>query len=141
MQPRGAAMQAPEWVRERLDNWGRWMSERGSCSTGYPRTNMLAMQRGSAASVDVVPVDGVAAQHTHRAVALLQQGDERAWMAIHCRYVGSPMVRGSRRRPLTMREMADVLQVSEPTARAWTLTGELEVAATLDRWQMRPAIG
>ena len=134
-------MQAPEWVRERLDNWGRWMSERGSSGLGFPRSNVIAAYRGGQASADFVPVDSVAAGHTYRAVQLLRGVDDRAWMAVHCRYVGSPLVPVSRRRPLSMGEMATVLQVSEPTARAWTLQGELAVAETLDRWSMKPALG
>ena len=134
-------MQAPEWVRERLDNWGRWMSERGTGGLGFPRSNTLAMYRGGSASADFVPVDSIAAQHTHRAVGALRLVNEKAWMVVQCRYVGSPQVRGSRRRPMTYTEVALLLQVTEPTARAWGLQGELAVAETLDSWQMKPAIG
>lgn len=134
-------MQAPEWVRERLDNWGRWMSERSGGGLGYPRANILAMHRGSSASVDHVPVDSVAAGETHRAVSMLRGVDDRSWMALQCRYVGNPQARASRRRPMIYSELAPLLGVSEVTARAWVLDGELAVAATLDRWQLRPAIG
>ena len=134
-------MQAPEWVRERLDNWGRWMSERGTSGLGFPRSNVIAAYRGGSASADFVPVDSVAAGHTHRAVQLLRGTDDRAWMAVTCRYVGNPQVRPGQRRPMLHTEIAALLQVSEPTARGWVLGGELAVMQTLDRWQMRPAIG
>jgi len=134
-------MQAPEWVRERLDNWGRWMSERSSSGLGFPRSNVISAYRGGSASADFVPVDSVAAQHTHRAVQLLKGHNDRAWMAITCRYVGNPQARPGVRRPMAHSEIAQLLQVSEPTARAWAREGELAVMETLDRWQMRPALG
>lgn len=134
-------MQAPEWVRERLDNWGRWMAERGQAGLGYPRSNILVAHGGRAASADHVPVDSVAAGHTHRAVQLMRVDAANLWMAIQCRYVGSPMERASRRRPMVYSEIGVLLNVTESTARTWVLQAELQVADTLDRWCQRPAIG
>lgn len=134
-------MPAPEWVEERLQNWGRWMTEGGGGGLGYPRANIIAMHRGNPASTDHVPVDGIAAQATHRAVALLRPDRMTAYVALNCRYVGSPLVRSSARRPLLLREIAEVMQVTEGTAGAYVLAGQMAVADTLTRWQMRPALG
>lgn len=130
----------PLWVRERLHNWGRWLSEQGTAGTGYPRSNILAMCRGSAMSSDHVPVDSMAAGHTHRAVTLLRGPHDREWMALQCRYVGDPKVRPSRRRPLVYSEMAPLLCVSEKTARVWVADGEWMVMQTLDRCHVLPAL-
>lgn len=134
-------MAAPEWVVERLQNWGRWMTEGGSGGLGFPRSNVIALHRGTAASTDHVPVDGIAAQATHRAVALLRADRMTCYVALNCRYVGSPMVRSSARRPLLLSEIAQVMRVTEHTAGAYVLAGQLAVADTLTRWQMKPALG
>jgi hypothetical protein len=124
-------MQAPEWVRERLDNWGRWMSERSMGGLGYPRSNILALHRGNAASVDHVPVDGVSAGQTHRAVQMLRTWHAGWWMAVQCRYVGNPQMPTSRRRPMVYSEIGALLCVTDATAAEWVLQAELAVAAAL----------
>ena len=134
-------MPAPEWVCARLENWGRWMTEGKSAGLGFPRSNIIAMHRGVSASTDHVPVDGIAAQATHRAVALLRPDRMTAWVALHCRYVGSPTARHASRRPLLMSEIGLVMNVTEATARAYVLAGQMAVADTLTQWQMRPALG
>jgi hypothetical protein len=133
-------MQAPEWVRERLDGWGRWMSERGVDGLGFPRSNILALHRGAVASTDHVPVDSVAAGHTHRAVSMLRVDRVSQWMAVQCRYVGNPQQPAGRRRPMTYSEIGALLGVTDATASTWVSQAELAVAHALSQWGMSPVM-
>ncbi|MEY8688337.1 MAG: hypothetical protein AB9M53_00475 [Leptothrix sp. (in: b-proteobacteria)] len=124
---------AHEWVRGQLDNWARWLQQRADGGLGYPKVNILQMQRGSVASVDVVPVNDVQAQAVHRAVTALQLTSSHLYVAICCRYVGSPYMPMHRRRQMSALEIGVLAHVTERTAREWISHGEAEIDAVLTR--------
>lgn len=117
-----------EYVRERLNNWAAWLTQRESSSLGYPKINLLQMSRGRPASTDYdcVVVDSVQASETHRAVQSLRGPQVRLWLALMCRYVGNPSVRAARRSAMTHAEIGQVMGVTERTALTWV--GEAEDA-------------
>ena len=122
-----------EYVRERLNNWAAWLTQRESSSLGYPKINLLQMARGRPASVDydVLLVDSVAANETHRAVQALRGPHVRLWLALMCRYVGNPSLPVGRRRQMSHAEIGEVMAVTERTALAWVTEAEGAVDVAL----------
>jgi hypothetical protein len=122
---------AREWVRDRLENWAAWLTQRDSGSCGYPRVNILQMNRGSPATTDCVPINGIEASETHRAVQTLRQPQVNLWLALMCRYVGNPSTSNARRSPMTYAEIGQVMAVSESTALNWVRAAEAAVDMAL----------
>lgn len=120
-----------EWVRLLLSSWGAWVSQRAGGGLGYPKVNMLAREGGSSASVDYIPVGVQQAEAVDAGMARLRQQDARGWAVLMLRYVGSPQVRASRRRPLLMSEMARTLAVHHDTVERWIVGAEDDLAVLL----------
>jgi DNA-directed RNA polymerase specialized sigma24 family protein len=65
-----------EWVERRLKNWARWSAERESASLGYPRATAFARAAGAPRHSEArnsIPVDGIEADETERAVRALRR--------------------------------------------------------------------
>lgn len=122
---------AHEWVQAQLHNWARWLQQRSDGGLGYPKVNILQMQRGSSVDVDVVSVNDVQAEAVHRAVTALQLASSRLYMAICCRYVGNPRVPMRRRTQMNPAEIARLVGVTDRTVREWISEGEHQVDVAL----------
>ncbi len=64
-----------EWVERKLDNWARWSAERASRGLGYPRCSAFARAAAAprhAENRNSIPVDGIEAAQTERAVQALR---------------------------------------------------------------------
>lgn len=120
-----------EWLRARLDNWARWVTEGSAVALGYPRVNVLQVNRGRSASVDHVPVVSLAAQQIDGLVRHLRTQDAGLWLAVWLRYVGDPSARPSERRPMTTREMAGRLGVGDRAVLARLARAEDTMASML----------
>lgn len=97
-----------EWVRQRLENWARWVVQREACGTGYPRRAVFAREMGASASTDwtSLPINDVDAERTHEAVEGMRLQHSPLWLVLQCHYVGDPQERPARRRPLATDEIA-----------------------------------
>ena len=124
---------AREWVQAQLNNWARWLQQKSDGGLGYPKVNILQMQRGASTDVDVVPVNDVQAEAVHRAVTALQLTSSKLYVAICCRYVGSPRLPMRRRTQMNPADIAGLVGVTDRTIREWITEGEDLVDATLRR--------
>jgi Phage antitermination protein Q len=58
-----------DWVRQRLDNWARWASQREAGALGYPKQAAFArLAPGGSSMGSAVPVDSLDASITDDAV-------------------------------------------------------------------------
>ena len=134
-----------DWVRDKLINWSRWVVERASGGSGYPRTTTFARLAHDQVSTETsrVPVVEVDAMRTHEAIEQLRTTASHLYVAVWCRYAGNPVeyrVRNGRSRrhvfharPLHLGEIARVMQVSESTVKRYLADAELQLAALLTR--------
>ncbi len=77
-----------EWVDRRLSNWARWSAERAAGTLGYPRCTAFARAASAprhAESRNSIPVDGIEAAVTERAVRALRfvKGSLHAVVVLH----------------------------------------------------------
>lgn len=122
-----------EWVRQRLDNWARWVLESDHHGLGYPRQAPFARMRAGRVDADasfvaVVPIDQADAAEVNREVRALQLTRSNLYLAICCRYVGDPRTKPNRRRPMSVAETAQAMCMSESTVKAYALQA-IEVLA------------
>lgn len=122
-----------EWVRARLENWARWLVQRVDGGLGYPKVNILQLQRGTPASTDQVPVNAIEAQQTHEAVQSLRAHSMSQWEALMYRYIGDPHAPASKRREMSHSEIGRAMGVTERTSREWLTDAELAVDMALTR--------
>ncbi|MFD1709077.1 hypothetical protein FVQ98_14585 [Ottowia sp. GY511] len=62
-----------EWVRQRLENWARWTTQRSEGALGYPKQSAFARLAGRGRRADtVIPIDSVDASLTDDAVQALR---------------------------------------------------------------------
>jgi hypothetical protein len=75
-----------EWVKQRLENWARWHSQRDSGGLGYPKQcAFLRLAAHGTRAGNVIPIDSVDASITDDAVKALQ--DTHAHLYITLRHV------------------------------------------------------
>jgi hypothetical protein len=109
-----------EWVKARLDNWARWVTQRDSGGTGYPKQSAFARAAGSATSTDtaVIPIDDIDASRTHDVVERLHWERQELWLTLQCHYIGSPWAKANRRRPMSTDEAAGLMSITRRTVQA-----------------------
>lgn len=62
-----------DWVRQRLENWSRWCSQRDSGGLGFPKQSaFVRLGVSSGRSESFVPTDSIEASETDDAVKSLQ---------------------------------------------------------------------
>ncbi len=103
------------WVRQRLDEWGRWVTQRCTGSLGWPKRNILAGDGSGVSCADNVPISTLACEQTDRAVRAVASRDLGLWLVLMCRYAGDPQAKPGRRRPMTHAEIAAKLSMSRIT--------------------------
>lgn len=88
-----------DWVRDKLDNWARWQSQRGAYGQGYPKQSaFVRLAPSGSAWGNVIPVDDVDASRTNEAVEALRNGSPRLYEAVHCMYVSGLGIKGTAQR-------------------------------------------
>ena len=104
-----------EWVKARLDNWARWVTQRQVGGSGYPKQAAFARGARSPQSTDsmMVPIDDIEASRTHAAVESLRFAHGGLWLVLQCSYIGDPQVVASRRRPMASSEIAQRMGIGE----------------------------
>jgi hypothetical protein len=97
-----------EWVKQRLDNWARWVTQRQSGGCGYPKQAAFSRMARSAQSSDtaMIPIDDIEAGRTHAAVESLRMAHGALWLVLQCSYIGDPQAAVARRRPMATSEIA-----------------------------------
>lgn len=76
-----------EWVKQRLENWGRWSQQTAAGALGYPRqTTFARLSPSSGRSEGVVPVADLEASETDAAVKSLQFTQSHLYMALWLTY-------------------------------------------------------
>lgn len=96
-----------EWVKAKLDNWARWVVQRETGGSGYPKQSPFARAGGVSVSTEsIIPVDDIDASRTHDQVERLRLHHSPLWLAIQCHYVGDPQAPARRRRPMSTDEIA-----------------------------------
>lgn len=109
-----------DWVKSRLDNWARWLTQRSSGALGFPRQSPFARSVPSGAGPDgpSIPINDIEAARTHDAVEALKLTQSHLYLVICCRYIGDPRVAERRRRPLAVVETATAMRCAESTVYA-----------------------
>lgn len=104
----GVVMARIEWVKQRLENWARWVVQREAGGMGYPRRAVFTREMGVSASTEwmSLPIDDVDAERTHRAVESIRLMHSPLWLVVQCHYVGDPQARPAVRRPMATDEIA-----------------------------------
>ncbi len=122
-----------DWVKDLLENWARWVTERNSGGLGFPRQSPFMRLGGSAAGPDgpVIPVDDVDARRTHDAVESLRLTRSHLYLVVCCRWIGDPRQTSRRRRPLTLGETAAALCCSDSTVKNHVTTALAALAELL----------
>lgn len=76
-----------EWVKQRLENWGRWAQQSASGALGFPRQSTFArLSPSSGRSEGVLPVADLEASETDAAVKSLQFSQSHLYMALTLTY-------------------------------------------------------
>lgn len=87
-----------EWVKQRLENWARWIVMQESGGLGYPRQSAFVKMGGHGARAEaVIPIDSVEASTTNTAVEALRLGKGHLYQTIHCYYVRGIGISGTAR--------------------------------------------
>lgn len=125
-----------EWVKAKLDNWSRWVVQRETGGSGYPKQSPFARAGGVSASTEsMIPVDDIDASRTHDAVEGLRLLHSPLWLAIQCHYVGDPQAPARRRRPLSTSEIADRMVLTRRAVQ-WRLEeADAKLAEVMNRRQ------
>lgn len=102
-----------QWVKDRLDNWARWVVQRTAGASGYPKAASFTREMGASSSTDsmMIPVNDIEARQTHDVIEGLRVLHSGLWLVVQCRYVGDPQARPSKRRPLATSEIAARMSV------------------------------
>lgn len=124
-----------EWVKERLDNWARWVTQRAEGGSGYPRQAAFSRMARSAQSSDsaMIPVDDIEAGRTHAAVEALRFVHSVLWLAVQCHYIGDPQVPSRVRRPMTTSEIAARMCIGDRAVRLQLERADAALAEGLAR--------
>lgn len=76
-----------EWIRHRLENWGRWCQLTDSGALGYPKQSAFARMAPSGGSKgDAVPLSSLEASETNEAVKSLQFTQSHLFLALDLTY-------------------------------------------------------
>lgn len=124
-----------EWMRARLDNWARWLVERGHAGLGFPRQASYCRLVPCSVSTDSgrIPIDDCEAQATHAAVEALRFEAPHLHLAVHCRWVGDPRVPQIHRRPLSVAETCGAMCIQPATVYAHIKRAQQAIRAHLSR--------
>ncbi len=77
-----------EWVKQRLDNWARWASQRESGALGYPKQAAFArLAPGGTSMGAAVPVDSLDASITDDAVQSFRWTHPHIHLTLRCHYI------------------------------------------------------
>ena len=75
-------------IRQRLDNWQRWMLQGSSSGLGYPRRSaFLRMVPASSSTDSVIPVDEVEAGVTNEAIESLRLRQSHLYEVLQLTYI------------------------------------------------------
>ena len=78
------------WVKQHLENWGRWSQQRESGALGYPKQSAFARLTPSAGFNEaVIPVSDLDASETDEAVKSLQFRQSHLYIVLLLTYVKS----------------------------------------------------
>lgn len=124
-----------EWVKERLDNWARWVTQRAAGGSGYPKQAAFSRMARSAQSSDsaMIPVDDIEAARTHAAVEALRFSNSGLWLALQCHYIGDPQASSRVRRPMATSEIAARMCIGDRAVRLQLERADEALAALLAR--------
>jgi len=88
-----------EWVKHRLENWGRWSQQRETGALGYPRQSTFARLAPQSGRMEAsVPVSDLEASETDQAVKSLQLSQSHLYLAVFYTYAkGLPRQQVARR--------------------------------------------
>lgn len=76
-----------EWIRHRLENWGRWCQLTDSGALGYPKQSAFARMAPSGGRMgDAVPLSSLEASETNEAVKSLQFTQSHLFLALDLTY-------------------------------------------------------
>lgn len=77
-----------QWIKQRLDNWARWVRERESGSLGYPKQSAFMRMTPSAGGFDAaVPTDSLDASLTDSAVRSLRFAHPHLFLTLRLHYI------------------------------------------------------
>lgn len=72
-----------EWIKQKLNNWGRWCQQRDSGGLGYPSQCAFARLGASGPSGgDNIPISNLDASETDQAVQSLRWGQPHLFMTV-----------------------------------------------------------
>lgn len=128
-----------DWVKARLDNWARWVAQRESGGTGYPRQSAFSRLAHASVSADtcVIPVNDIDASNTDKVIRTLRFERSALWLVLQCHYVGNPEEKPSRRRPMSTDEIADRMSITRRGVQARLEQADCALAVLLDRREAR----
>lgn len=85
-----------DWVHKRLQEWGRWRTQRESSGLGYPKQSAFARLAPSGGGWgSAVPVDSVEASRTEEAVRSLLLSRSHLYRALELIYVRQVGIRAA----------------------------------------------
>jgi len=77
-----------KWVQQRLENWAAWSRTKDSGGLGYPsQSPFVRLGPSSGQRTSVVPVDGLDAALTERAVQSMRHTHEPLWLTLKLHYI------------------------------------------------------
>ena len=104
-----------EWIRHKLDNWGRWCTQQDSGGLGYPRQWAVGRIGGSVASSEAsIPIDNLDASKTDQAVKSLQGRQSHLYLVLTLHYAhGLPRHLVAKRMARTERQVRNNLEEAD----------------------------
>lgn len=77
-----------DWVKQKLENWSRWHSQRDAGALGYPsRTSFERFVVGSGSRESVIPINDIDASETEEAVNSLRLVKSHLYLTLTHIYV------------------------------------------------------
>lgn len=85
-----------DWVHKRLQEWGRWRTQRESSGLGYPKQSaFMRLAPSGSAWGSAVPVDSVEASRTEEAVRSLLLSRSHLYKVLELVYVRQVGIKGA----------------------------------------------